>query len=541
MAEMKAIKVEDIQFYFNQSKKAKDDVRPTYQEVLDLSSTLKQIKDDGTKDFQASRTIEITIVDAIESMQSFVMSSIFSRSGNWASAEIDAQELIDEGVINQSAGADVEDAIKTGSEKTFKYIQQSNYYNEINKAMWDCIVLGTGAFKIVETGRVIDPFVFMYQSLDNLQIYEDSLSRANIVFKGHYQVNGTYIKDVFGADVTLPEGISEEDREATTTIFECVVPDYDETTGLTSYNVSVRTEDLQTVLKEETKEYNPWTVFRWGNIQNSPWGEGLGIKCLQTMKDLKGFKESRKTQVERIVNPVWDYIGEKSLYYHLSSKPGDFNYLGDPSLGKAISYQPSAYTAIPLAPIDQDIEMAKREIRDLFLVLPLGDIQDTKYQTATTIQIRHDLFRQRFSSVYESINEELLKPTFLTPFKILVGLQKIKVDIATIDYTTVKYVNELTKSADLAMVNSIISFTQMIVQLQQNNPQGTAYKTTVLAKLIADKLGIPSEALYKEEEIQQLQSAEYQRVLAGLQQTDQQMEGGAIPPEVAAQGMTGGQ
>lgn len=258
------IEQEKLKFYLSKATEEKDAIKPIYNKVLELTDPFSIIKDEGKLDFNTSnRTVDSDILDSISSLVSFIMSSILPRTGRWADLGIDEGKMREMfGDKAQKNIDDINSVLKEDVDTTFRYIQNSNYYEEIVKAMKSYVRVGTGCYAIRETGIPSKPFIYQYVGLDNLFILNDNFSNPSIVFKKHPDVNGNYLKDVFGKDINIPNEIDENNLNNNITVYECVIPDYDEESTLTTYNYMVLKEDLSEVLLEKQLEYNPFVVFR---------------------------------------------------------------------------------------------------------------------------------------------------------------------------------------------------------------------------------------------------------------------------------------
>ena len=50
---------------------------------------------------------------------------------------------------------------------------------------------------------------------------------------------------------------------------------------------------------------------------------------------------------------------------------------------------------------------------------PISDVEEYKNRSATETQARMQIFRTRWSGPYEMLQQELLEPTLMIPFRIL--------------------------------------------------------------------------------------------------------------------------
>lgn len=316
-----------LKYYLDAAKTEKDDIKSIYNEVLELTDPFAKIDDAGKQKIGEMRDVDSTVVDAIDAYRSFIMSSILPRQGAWANIMIDEDRIIEE--MGEGARSEIDEVKKLMDgeiKKTFSYIQSSNYYKEISKAVESFIKVGVGAFAIRETGSTAKPFMFNYVGLDNLYFLEDSLSRPTIIFKLHPEVNATYILDVFGSDAKLPGDVSEDDPSAVINLFEVVIPEYDEQTTLTNYNYMIVTEDLSGLIKEVQLPYSPIVVFRYDILEGNSWGKSTVIGLKNLLVELNSYKEIFATQARKIANPPAIFFGNIELFDMMSMEEATINY-----------------------------------------------------------------------------------------------------------------------------------------------------------------------------------------------------------------------
>lgn len=329
-----AIDTRIIQYFYEKAVEEKDAIKPIYNEVLELTDPFAKIDDAGKQTLGELRDIDSTVVDAIDAFRSFIMSSVLPRQGEWATINIDEKRIIDEmGEGAQSQIDEVKKVLDDNTKKVFRYLQASSYYKEVSKSIESFIKVGTGAFSIRESGSTAKPFLFSYLGLDNLYFLEDALSRPNIVFKLHPEVNADYLYDYFGADIKLPSGVSQAEPSQVASVFEVVLPEYDENTTLTNYHYLLVSEDLQTIYMEKMLPYSPIVVIRYDVIEGNSWGKSTVMALKNLLVELNNYKDLYITQARRIANPPAAFAGNMELFDYLSLEEGTLNYLKINPLG----------------------------------------------------------------------------------------------------------------------------------------------------------------------------------------------------------------
>jgi len=521
---------ERAKYFLDEAISMKNDIRPIYNEVLDLTDPFATISDDGTSKLGSQRDVDSDVLDNIDALVSFIMSSVLSRSGKWAEIGIDEIGMKQEtanikGNINETTRKieEINKLLGSDTDKVFKFIQSSNYYKEISKAMQSFVRLGTGAYAIRETGVASKPFRFEYVGLDNLYILEDSSSNPSIVFKRYGEISGEKIMDLFGRDCKLPPNISDDPFKSIS-IYEGVIPTYDEKNARTVYNYFIITEDFETVILDKDLLYNPYVIFRWEVIEGSPWGRSIVLSNKSLLVELESYKEIYKAQAQKLANPATIFYGGSDLFNQLDTSQGVSNYGGDPTSGLSSASIQTIGGQVQLMPLDKQITDCRQRFKSILMVNQIGmNAVDTKYSSATAISITHELFRQRFSGTYELINSELLEPTIKSPFIIMLKSKSLELDESVFPYTTFEYVNELSQSNNINDVTKLLSYAEQIARLKEFNKMGVAVDMPKSNIYIAKKIGIPVDLIPTEEQLVEIQQMEKEALQQQLQQ--QQMLG----------------
>lgn len=523
-----------LNFYYARAEEEKSQIRGIYNDVLKLTDPFTTISDSGKQRLGSRRQIDSAIVDAIDAITSFIMDSIMSRTGKWCEFILDKKKINEENLDNQSSNLDdVEKFLQEDTDKVFSYIQSSNYFKEISRAVKSFVRVGTGAYAIRATGSNAIPFIYQYIGLDNLFILEDNLSRPNIVFKKHPELNASKIKDLFGADAKLPSGLSEDEPKTTVDVMEVVIPNYDEETAKTTFYYMVMDDKFDFTIKEMEMEYNPFVVFRWDVIEGNSWGTSAVINNYDIIEDLETYKEIFKKQAKRKANPAGIFYGNEALFYSLDFEEGKMNYGGDPKLeGEQMANYQVLDDAGNLMPLDKVIAECRSSFRQALMVddLVAGTMSQGKDVTATFVAYKQELFRKRFSATYELINSELLEPTFKAPFTIMLEQELLNTTDEILKVTQIRYINALSKASDMAEVNKIMDYAGILGRLEQAKQIGITLNYPKTTAEIANLIGMKKELIPTEEELEQIQQMKLQQLQQGM--------GGMIPNETAVSAST---
>ena len=501
---------EKLEYYFDNAKNYKEDIRGLYNEVYEYTDVNFSIKDSGTVEKQSKRGVESVILKSQNFLCNFIMSSIFSKSGRWATVKVNQEAFKKlsgvDGEAAEGLSNEINKVLENNSDTVYFTNDNTNYYTETSKALLDCIKVGTGIRKIIELKDNTKCFTYAYQNLDNIYILEDNLGKPNIIFKVYVEKNLNDINDLFGhLPITTPKGLNEEKLDEKINIIECVIGVFDEKTSTYKYYHGLFTEAFEEMLFEGELNYNPYTVFRWKINSSNPWGIGIGLENLDLFKELKDLKEKRKKHAEKIVSPPLNFYGSMDLINKVSLKAGAKNYAGSGIGGDKYGVDP-INVGTNLLPVEKDIEQVKQEIKEVFMAQPLGDVTDTKNRSATEMSLRHEMFRKEFSGTYELINTELLEPTFMNAYYIMdgKGLLSTTEDESYINISQIQYINELTRNAGSDEVINTINFYMTLSQVVPETQRQFIFKIDELIDWASKKMRVPLDVLNSKEEIKQL-------------------------------------
>lgn len=491
--------IQTIQYYLHQAKKAKDAIKPIYNEVLRYTDLTYQVNDMRTKEL-VPNYIDSLIPTSLNDLISFLMSSVFSRTTKWASIQVnDALYRLTNGYEEQWMADDsiqrLNQQLEDVTNVTYTYLNQSNYYSEIGRSLKECVNIGVGAFRITERIDAITPFVFQYVPLDDLFYWEDGFGRPSYIFKYVRNLNVISLQLMFGkGNIKTPKHIKSP-HEETFDIIEVITPEEDDGGINRKFTYQVFTTDFQEELMKTTLDYCPIVIFRWDKEGSNPNGLGLSMLGLKTFKNLERAKKQRDESAEKLLNPPLAVYGDRVLAEMINLRPKAVNFFGTqtqmqgPNLNAQVGVTP-INTVGSMLPLEQDIQKYEAQIRELYTSHPLGQVEDYKRRSAGESEIRLRMLRQKWSRAFEFIERELLMPTFITPLKILVKQKKIQFDLENLDITLINYKNALATNQEAQSVEKVVAYIQSsapVIQMAET----VGLKVDETLNYFQDNLGIP--------------------------------------------------
>lgn len=505
------LSIENIKALYEQAKSYKSDILSSYNETFEYTDAFFKINDSSSKSKLEKRKIDSVILTSQRFLCNFIMTSLFSRGGSWATLKVNPvayKELLgEEGETAQASIERINKVMEKNSEIVYNTIENTNYYTETSKALMDCERVGTGVRKTVELASRTNPITYEYISLDNFYYLEDSFGKPTITFKIYPEKTRREVEDMFGSlkGFKLPSKLSEDnDPKKIENIIEIIIPDFDESNSKTKYIHQIYTESLEELLLDEILDYQPYRVFRWGTDTSNPWGVGIGRENIDLFKELNDYKTKRQKHADKIVDPPVNFRGNLDLIYKVSLAAGARNYAGDGLNGENNLGVEPINLGSNLLPVEQDIADSRDRIRAIYMAQPLGDVGDTKNRSATEMSLRHEMFRKEFSGTYELLNTELLSVTFLDAYVILQNkglletLEEEEKGNNFLDYSDIQYVNEITKSAGAEEVMNAVNWYRINYEMVGEERKQYLMDMTKFAKWSAEKMRIPLDLLLDE-------------------------------------------
>ena len=497
-------------YYYSHSEKHKNAINNFYEKVNKYIRPFFTIQEkEYIKNPQLNkklRHINLYIINCVEDFVNYLMSTLLPRGEQWGRATIDEEILkalmVDiETPYARAQATKLKKDLDDGTNTVFRFLNKSNYFNEIYEAVYDSVSFGTGCFKVLERDNPVRPIIFEYVSYNEIFGIDDPFGKPSFIFRRYLNMNEEKTKDLFP---DAEWGNFSYELEADRTLIEAVIPEIDDKTNKYTFLHGLYTENFQTPLFEETLSYNPYVLFRFRQQQGIFWGIGQCMKCVDDFETLVEFAEADREQVQRVASPPVLVNGDPQLYEMVSMKAGAMSY-GGPSN----QADPSRLTVVPilqgqqLMPIEMKIQEIQRNIDKALFVNPLGEVTD-KQMTAFENSLRAQMFRKKFAGVYERTSSELLEPTFRNCFEILKNKGLINIEDEYDTAVEIEFSNELSQINDKTKVNSMLQFADIYSKFVGEEETKVIFDPTKLKSYLVDSLKVDSDPMRNDEEIAEI-------------------------------------
>ena len=437
---------EEIKKLYQQSESEKNYIIGQYTEAARYTMPYMEVYNDNTKTVskKINKILSVVLESSLE-LKNLIMNTMLSSGAEWASLELDKdtfeQVSLEIPQITRSQYNDLNAKLDDYSTKQFKMLADSNFYNAASKAVVECQNLGTGCIALIENDSLINPFSFMYIPINAMFFTEDALGRPAHTFRRFANITSENVEEIFGItyEKELPKGF----------LVESCIKDGNR------YRRILSNEDFTEIIYDEEQDYPAHIVFRWDTSLSNSYGVGIGMYMIDEFRDLEKYKGLLKESAELLVNPPLGYFGSIEFMRKMSFTAGSVSFLGnDKDTGQVAPLG----LGTQLIPIENEIMKIEQTIRDAYIAQPLGTYTDRGSVSATEVNVRYEMFRNKFSGVYENLSDELLKTVFLSVFKLLVKKRIFTFDEEYLGMLELRYQNEMTKQLDIKKASDLLKF-----------------------------------------------------------------------------------
>jgi len=274
------------------------------------------------------------------------------------------------------------------------------------------------------------------------------------------------------------------------------------------------------------KEYrtNPFVVLRWNKAAGEPYGRGCGLTALNDIKTLNLVKEYSLRNFAYNIPPL--LVQEDGMIDVDSLELTPFS----------LNVVPNTQTSIVPLQLNTDHDIESYKVQELTMDIKRNTYGNTlpnegaRQLTATEILARQAEMRRSLNSVFGRLVAEFQLPLVRRIFDILIDVKIIKdpkqeFNALKINGLTFK-VKVNTPIARQLMIGQAQAIVQSVTMLTQLDPTGAMLNSLLKVNKMGVKLmamlGVPSEFINSEDEVESKQSEQAQQAQAMQQQAVQQ-------------------
>ena len=264
---------------------------------------------ESASSIQAS-VFDSTAIDAAEKLVNLLMSGLLPAWAEWF-------RLTPGLALEGNDDAEVQQALQDSTKLIHAFLASTNFYSEMQPAMLDRVVGGTGGLEIKEHG---DKLYFRCIPLSELALHEDSLGRTSTLARRTTIDIGSLLR--FYED-KLPPHMLEQFKNAPTTDTKDVYALAQLQADDQWLYTLVMDGTPEIVLETQTTEYSRLVASRWSKVPGWPYGRGPGLRTLSDVRALNKLKELTLKNAALAVAGVYTVVNDGILNpYTVLIEPG---------------------------------------------------------------------------------------------------------------------------------------------------------------------------------------------------------------------------
>jgi hypothetical protein len=501
-----------------------------------------------------------TAISSNQMLASGLHGALTAPSGRWFHIRFREEELNND----DDAVEWMEDCIN----RMYKALEESNFNAEVNELYLDLCCFGTAAMLVErthkragDTERLDDTLNFRTVHLGEIAISEDFDGFVDTVYR-KVKLTARQAKQLWGDSAEIGESIEKALEKNPDQQFEFIHavyprPNIPEVVDLAEQKdrpfASCWVNVKDKLLVSEGGFYEmPWLVPRWSKLSGDVYGFSPALIARADIRTLNAAKQFEMRAWEKSIDPptLANYNG---IIGDLRMDPGGLTYVRD--VNGIRPFVSGAQWQVSQIKSSELITNIRRAFFNDQLQLHEGP-----NMTATEVRARMELMQQILGPVIGRIQAEFLNPLLQRVFMIMhrdmrfrEPPESLRESDANLD---IEYVSPLARAQRMEEVYAVDRWFQQLGVMAQMSPEVMdIVDFENVGRMLAKRMGVPSEAMRGEEEmekmkIERMQAQEQAQQMAMQQAGLEQAQQGAdiaktadgVDPEqmeAVAQGMTG--
>src|SRR6056297_109898 len=391
-------------------------------------------------------------------------------------------------------------ALQVIEDNMFSLLSRSNFYQEMQPAILDRIVGGTGAI-MMKPDKDNQRLRFKCVPLGELAIDEDD--GGNIVSVARkFKLSIKQMIKAYGNKV--PKELRDISGEKQGKPDQDIIALNDETaSGLWYYAVIHKGTGAK--LEEKTTKNPVFFVSRWSKVPGSVYGRGPGLRALSDVRALNKIKELQLKNAAKAVAGIYTVVDDGVVNpYTLTFEPGTFMPVGsNDRQNPTISELPATGNFdVSLFTIDD----LRNSILGTFMADNFGPLDRTP-MTATEVQARTRIIAQDMGATISRMQQEMLFPIIRAVYSFMAELDLAPEELDLNDEgLQLEFVSQLAQAQEAVDEQNLLEFTQTAVSFGQVDPKaGLIIDVHKALGKLAEIKHISPQVLRTQQEITELQ------------------------------------
>ena len=442
-----------------------------------------------------------TAIDAAEKLVNVIMSGLTPPWTRWA------RLMPGSDVRDPREREELRGLLQVVEEQLFNLLSRSNFYQELQPALLDRIVGGTGTL-CLRPDLTNEMLRFKCPPLAEVALEEDN--GGDTVLRAR-RFKLTYRQIVDGWGETLPDDFKQR-HAADEDTHQHTLYESNERDPLGDWIYTVFLEDGAHVLERRTVPHPYLFATRWSKIPGSAYGRGPGLRALADVRALNKVKELALKNAAKSVAGVYTVVDDGVINpYTLTFDSGVFipvaeNNINNPpiaALPESTSFDVGMFT----------MDELRNSIKSIFMADQFQPLGRTPL-SATEVVERTRLIAQDMGATISRLQHELLLPVLRATLYWMGRMGQLPEGLeADGSLVRVEFVSQLAQAQWAQDVQDILEYLTIAAQFGEIDPKaGLIIDAHKALRVVGEKKAIPQEIMRSEDEIEALmqQAAEVQ-------------------------------
>jgi hypothetical protein len=457
-----------------------------------------------------------TAITSNQTLASGLHGALTAPSGRWFHIR-----FRDENLNNDDAAMEwLEDSV----DRIYKALEDSNFNSQVNELYLDLCCFGTASM-LVETDKADknDSLNFRTVHLSEIAVAENVDGRVDTIYRT-LKLSARQAKQFFKKE-NLGDSVEKALKDKPDKEFEFIHAVYPRE-GVEPMEFApgkdrpwascwVQVKDKK-LIREDGYYECPWMVPRWSKLSGDVYGFSPAMMARADIRTLNAAKLFEMRAWEKTIDPP-TLAAYNGIIGDLRLDPGGLTYVRDIN---------------GIKPMQNGTQWQVSQIKSSELITSIRraffndqlQLHEGPNMTATEVRARMELMQQILGPVVGRLQSEFLNPmvqrVFMLMFRSGMFLDPPESLMTGGSKLDVEYVSPLARAQKMEEVFAVERWVGQLAQMAQINPTVIdVVDFDRLGRMMAKRLGVPSEAIKSEEQIEQLKMERQQ----AQQQQQQQM------------------
>lgn len=500
--------VSQVQTMFDERKEYEALWETAYQYIAPERALFFERKQQSASEIQ-DKVFDSTAIDSAERLTNLVISGLIPPWQKWFRVSPGAA------ISDMDEREQLRPPLQQVENLMFSMLSRSNFYQEMQPAILDRIVGGTGAICLVPDTRT-GQLRFKNIPLGEVAIAEDDSGKI-ISMARRFRLSLAQIEAGYPNKVKT-ELRQKHERNRHKPEIDVVALNEQNAQGLWEYQVILKQD--KTVLYKRTSRFATMFVSRWAKIPGSVYGRGPGLRALSDVRAMNKIKELALKNAAKAVAGIYTVVDDGVINpYTLTFEPGTFMPVGsNDRQNPTISELPSSGDFnVSMFTMDD----LRNSILSVFMADNYGPLDRTP-MTATEVQARTRIIAQDMGATISRMQYEMLLPIIEAVYGYMADMGMVPAELAVDgQLLVVDFVSQLAQAQWAVDEQNLLEYTQTAVMFGEVDPKaGLIIDVHKALARLAEIKHIDPELLRTQEQIEEIiqQAAEAQAATEGQEQ-----------------------